>query len=259
MFLADYHTHSRFSPDGRDGFAALLAAAKAAGLAELCVTDHCDISAGGSQEFPARERYKAFEEARGQNGTGVRLLLGIELGEAIFDLESARAAAAACPYDYIIGSHHVLRGERDFYYFQYLSEEQCHQLLARYLAELAETAEWGGFDVLGHIDYPLRYMRRDGFAVSLLPRYEPELRALYGLLAQKGLGIEINFGKWAEPDPALFALFRQCGGEVVTVGSDAHRAGDVGRGIAQGAAICREAGFAHIAAFEQRRVRYEKI
>ena len=255
MFLADYHTHSRFSPDGHDGFSALLAAAERAGLNELCVTDHCDTWA---PDFPAAERYDAFLEARANNQTGVRLLLGVELGEAILD-DALADAATACPVDFIIGSHHVLRDGQDFYAVRYTSEAQCHQLLVSYFAELAETAERGCFDVLGHIDYPLRYMRRDGFAIRLLPRYETELRALFGRLVQKGLGIELNFGKWAEPHPALFALFRQCGGEVVTIGSDAHRAGDVGRGIAEGAAICREAGFTHIAAYEQRRVRFEKM
>lgn len=258
MFLADYHTHSDFSSDGKDSIPGLLAAAGEAGLMELCVTDHCDISIGVSEVFPAKERYRAFEEARAENRTDVKPLLGIELGEAIFDLESAGAAVEACPYDFIIGSHHALRGEQDFYYLRYSSEEECHSLLTRYIDELCELAEWGRFDVLGHIHYPMRYMGRQGLSVSLLPRFEGALRGLFGLLARKGLGIEVNVSGNL-PFADVLALYRRCGGEIVTIGSDAHSAAAVGKGITAGAEMCREAGFARIAAFEQRRVRFETI
>ncbi|MDR0325769.1 MAG: PHP domain-containing protein [Oscillospiraceae bacterium] len=253
MFLADYHTHSTFSFDGKDCMADMLVAAQAAGLDELCVTDHCDM---GRQEFPAKERYEAFWEARAANKTGVKLLLGIELGEAIHDIERAEASVAACPYDFIIGSHHALRGERDFYHIRGTTEEEFHLLLIRYFDELLEFAEWGRFDVLGHIDYPLRYC---GHTINLLPRYETELRALFTLMASKGLGMEMNMSKGVMPDPALFALYRQCGGEIITIGSDAHSAAAVGGHIADGIEMCRRAGFGAVAAFERRKVRYEKI
>jgi histidinol-phosphatase (PHP family) len=255
VFLADYHTHSAFSSDGRDGMPELLAAAARAGLDELCVTDHCDM---GDAVFPAAERVRAFEETRAQNETGVRLLLGIELGEGIHNKPLAEKRAAGQPYDFVIGSHHALREEKDFYYTRYTSEAQCRSLLARYFAELAELAEWGCFDVLGHIAYPLRYMRRDGFMLDLLPRYEAELRELFGLLARSGRGIELNT-KEPVPMTDILSLFRECGGEVVTAGSDAHSAAGVGNGVAEGLEICREAGFRTIAAFEQRRVRFENI
>ncbi|MCL2003226.1 MAG: PHP domain-containing protein [Oscillospiraceae bacterium] len=259
MFLADYHTHSLYSSDGHDGFAELLDAAQKAGLDELCVTDHCDM--GAAEPFPAEERHGAFEPIRAGNRTGVKLLLGIELGEPIFDLARAEAALAQAPYDFVIGSHHALKGERDFYYMRYASEEDFHRMMPRYFAELREMAEWGRFDVLGHIEYPLRYTGRDGFTVpSLLPRYEDELRDLFRFFAHKGLGVEVNFRKSGiKPDPAVYALYRQCGGESITIGSDAHRAADVGRGLTDGLELCRAAGFTHMAAFEQRRVRYEKI
>jgi histidinol-phosphatase (PHP family) len=70
--------------------------------------------------------------------------------------------------------------------------------------------------------------------------------------------LEVNVGKGL-PDPAVYALYRQCGGEIVTVGSDAHRAADVGNLVKDGAGLLRAAGFGYIAAFEQRRVRFEKI
>jgi histidinol-phosphatase (PHP family) len=259
MFLADYHSHSNFSFDGHDSLAGMLAAAQRAGLDELCVTDHCDI--GREEQFLPEERYEAFAEARSQGKARCKLLLGIELGEPVNDYQKAGAAVDAVPYDFIIGSHHALRGEEDFYWKRFDSEDDFHRLMPRYFAELREMAEWGRFDVLGHIDYPLRYTGRDGFVVpSLLPRYEDELRGLFTLFAQKGIGMEMNLSPRVDrTSPAVYALFRQCGGEIVTLGSDAHRADEVGHGIKDGTELARAAGFEYIAAFEQRKVRYEKI
>jgi histidinol-phosphatase (PHP family) len=255
MFLADYHTHSAFSFDAeKDGFPELIASARKAGLDELCITDHCDISS--PKPFPAEERQALFEKA--QSNGGVKALLGIELGDPLYNLNRAEAEAGACPYDFILGSLHMLRGEKDFYFIEYGSLEHCHRLLAQYFEELREMAEWGGFDVLGHIDYPLRLMRKAGYHVGLLPGYEEEVRDLFTLCAAKGLGIEVNFKTEPLMD-GLLPLFKQMGGEIVTLGSDAHSAAGVGKGIADGIGMCRAAGFGYIAAYEKRKVRYEKI
>ena len=43
MYLTDSHTHTLRSPDSDAPLAQMARAAVAAGLAELCVTDHCDL------------------------------------------------------------------------------------------------------------------------------------------------------------------------------------------------------------------------
>jgi histidinol-phosphatase (PHP family) len=256
MFLADYHTHSTFSPDGRDGFPAMLEAARGTGLTELCVTDHRDILSG--RPFLTQERYDAFLTERAMNKTDVKLLLGIELGEATHDLTEAEEAVSAVPYDFIIGSYHALKGERDFYHLKCETEDELHQALARYFAELPELIAWGKFDVLGHLNYPLRYTALP--VKTLLPRYGDELRNVFRLLRDAGKGIELNMsGQKKLPFKEILALWRECGGEIVTVGSDGHRAADVGRGVAEGFELLRDVGFRFVAAYEQRRVRFEGI
>ena len=42
MYLADCHLHSRVSPDAQDSMTELAEAAIAAGLDELCFTDHVE-------------------------------------------------------------------------------------------------------------------------------------------------------------------------------------------------------------------------
>ena len=50
MYLADYHTHSDCSPDGRETIARMAEAAVARGLDEICITDHVDTICWGSRQ-----------------------------------------------------------------------------------------------------------------------------------------------------------------------------------------------------------------
>ncbi len=43
MYLADHHIHSCCSPDSEAPLSEMLRAAQAAGLSDLCATDHCDL------------------------------------------------------------------------------------------------------------------------------------------------------------------------------------------------------------------------
>ena len=264
MFLADYHCHSAFSPDGHDSIAAMLENAKRAGLTEIAVTDHCDMNL----PFDTDAYRRAFLEAQAANKTGVRLLYAIEQGEGLHDMPRAEGILAREELDFVIGSYHAVKGGEDFYFMSYDSLEQCLSVLDAYMDELLEMARWAKFDVLGHLTYPLRYMTaRAGFEIDFYGRYETAMRGLFSELVSRGLGIEINVSGLyrksgylkAMPELDVVSLYRACGGEIVTVGSDAHVASNVGCGIKRGMDIARAAGFSHVARFEKRKVFYEKI
>jgi histidinol-phosphatase (PHP family) len=76
------------------------------------------------------------------------------------------------------------------------------------------------------------------------------------------MGLEINTSGLrqlpAEPYPDLTVLYwyRELGGEVLAVGSDAHHVDDLGAGIVEALTLARQAGFRAIATFERRQVRW---
>lgn len=114
MYLADYHTHSRISPDAFMPMTVMAEAAAAAGMEELCFTDHVEPIAWEPGR-PALERYdwKAltaeFDAARAAIGGRIRLRLGIELGDAPWDFaRTEQLLSQAPPLDFIIGSIHML-------------------------------------------------------------------------------------------------------------------------------------------------------
>ncbi|MBR3692236.1 MAG: histidinol-phosphatase HisJ family protein [Clostridia bacterium] len=264
MFLADYHNHTHLSPDGfaHASYAAMGAAAAEAGLAELCITEHCEcngffMSRTENIGFTYdREACRAeLMEAREQLGDRIALPFGVEIGQATQVPEKAAAVLAGEDYDFIIGSLHNIRGQVDFGLIEYQSAEECADMLRRYVAELYELCAGEVFDVVGHVDYPLRYMRRR-FDVDFCP-LEEELRALFSLIAEKGKGIEINTKVLRGQNPIytqqdyLLRLFREQGGEILTLGSDAHRPEDVGAGLRESAELAISQGFDRIATYRR--------
>ena len=63
-------------------------------------------------------------------------------------------------------------------------------------------------------------------------------------------GLRQKIGR-ALPDLPLVRRYRELGGELVTLGSDAHCVEDLGKGIEAGMDLLREAGFRHFAVYEQ--------
>ncbi len=53
------------------------------------------------------------------------------------------------------------------------------------------------------------------------------------------------------PDEPLVRRFRELGGEYITIGTDAHSADMVGKGIEQGVAVAKRAGFSRYAVYEK--------
>nr|WP_326184873.1 histidinol-phosphatase HisJ family protein [uncultured Oscillibacter sp.] len=262
MYLADYHTHSRVSPDAKFSMTAMAEAAVAAGLDELCFTDHVEPVAWSGREpiafydWAALER--EFREAREAMGDRIRLRLGIELGDACLDFAHTRELMARAPeLDFVIGSIHVL-SERfdgtDLYFFHPKDETEARAGIVDYLEQVRRMAAWGQFSVLGHLTLPLRYLNENqGFHLSF-DGYEREVEEIFRLLIQNGCGIEVNTnrGNTPLPDGKWLRMYRELGGEIITLGTDAHSPEFVGRAIRERQRLLRECGFTRFCTFEKR-------
>lgn len=265
MFFADYHTHSRHSPDGSAAMRELADAAVRSGLSELAITDHCDVGPFCYSAFDAKARRREFLETRGEFAGRLRLVYAVELGEALHNPERAADVLAEDGYDFVIGSHHVLKGGEDFWAMSFPDAAHCSDIISRYLGELIEMAGICDFDALGHLTYPLRYMNgREHMGVSFTPHMD-KTAALFRALISSGKGIELNVsglgGPWGRPMPELelLKLFRSLGGELVTVGTDAHAPEKVGANLREGYELLRQAGFTRVASFSERKPHYERI
>ena len=174
-------------------------------------------------------------------------------------------------YDFILGSLHNLRGERDFYYLKYESEEQCYELYDRYLEELIELAQLGCFDCMAHIGYCLRYMHKQGIDAALsMERHGDRIDTLLRALMDNGKGIELNVADLApggRKDPLLLPFpgvdvlrrYRELGGDIITVGSDAHNTHAAGVGIREGYELLAGIGFRYVAVYRRHKPEFKRI
>lgn len=271
MYLCDIHSHTRLSPDSKAEFLDMAQAAAASGLSEFCVTDHCDLldldgSPQTSFDWPAAKAQ--FQAVQKELGDGLTLRLGLELGSAPYDPAVARniLAQGGGELDFVLGSLHSwigMEGNLDLSFTDF----HDNPALARKAVERTLEHTWtlvsrcpDCYDSLAHIVYPLRYIHRDGISLTLAD-YEEEVRRIFTEVAKTDHALEVNVCRGRDLDcwPPLLRWFKECGGELVTVGGDAHRPQDVGRGIPQALELIRAAGFDHVTTFAGRKPVLHKL
>lgn len=261
MYLCDFHTHTRVSFDSDAPLSEMVAAAQRAGLQELCITDHCDLLDGDGNPtltFPWRE---ALEQYHTRGETPVTVRLGLELSCTPYDPQAARAilAQAGAELDFVLGSLHNWMGaqdNRDFYFTNFTADpDLCRDAVENVLTHTWElvTQYPDCYDSLAHITYPLRYMARDGQHLTLEP-FREQVEEVFRQVAASGHALEVNTcrGMSLEEWLPLLHWFKACGGEFVTVGSDAHQPEHMALGIPQALELLREAGFSYVTTYRGR-------
>lgn len=257
--LCDSHVHSVFSHDGRDPVMMLCDHAVNLGLHTLTITDHCECNLYIERNYETAIQNSFLETQRAAAALRGKLQLykGIELGQATQNPQAANAILSACQFDFVLGSLHNLNSLPDFYLLDYDTLD-IHALLSTYFDELEELIEWGNFDSLSHLTYPLRYIVGEHKTAVSYERYQDRVDTILKALITRNKALELNtsglrqaIGKTL-PCPTVIQRFKALGGKYLTLGSDAHRWSDVGAGLEQGCQIARQVGFEHITIFVNR-------
>jgi histidinol-phosphatase (PHP family) len=227
------------------------------GLGGVAITDHVDADLGESELEVLEKLEDDVSAAREKYGGRLEISVGAELGEGNHDLPLAEKVVSRGSLDFVIGSMHRQRERKDYYYLDY-EREDLDSVMRGYYRELRELVRGGCFDVVGHINYQTRYMNAAALARLDLSLYYDILREILGDVARAGKGIEINTsGLWRGlgftlPTLEVVRMFRDAGGEIVTMGSDAHRVEHVGLELGGAAECLRAAGFSRYAFFKGR-------
>ncbi len=266
MYICDYHLHSINSPDGFDPIDLMCEYAIKNGVAEIAITDHYDVTSNKAyyNEFNFDKIKAEVFAAREKYAGKLKVMLGMEIGQPQADGAEAKRFLKNNSVDFIIGSIHNLKNDSDVFFYDY-NKISCDMVFDKYLDEVIEMARDFDYDVIGHITYPLRYMFNCGGRTVDLTNFEGKLKCLFKILVERKKGIEINtsgiFSEMAQTLPPLYVvkLFKECGGEFVTIGSDSHKAHLVGTGIKEGQEMLRQAGFGHFTTYENRVPKLIKI
>lgn len=261
MVPADNHVHSEWSYDTTDQASMTGACERAldVGVPAVAFTEHLDFTTW-SQDDPiaatgleSRRNTRirplditgylaAIEECR-QRFPALRILSGVETGEAHLFAASAGAVVGSHPFDRILGSLHAvpLRG-RLVGLPAMFGVFGPDEVMRRYFAELVRLVEGSSlFQVLAHLDFPRRYWPASSGAYEEKD-YEDEYRTVLRALARSGRVLEMNT-KSPLASVELLGWWRDEGGRAVSFGSDAHEDWRVGDRFDLAVDIVEAAGF----------------
>lgn len=257
--MIDYHVHTDISADCNVPMADMARAAAAAGIRELCFTEHIDLGLPEGPDFTVDfARYRSVLEETRAAFPELTIRMGIEAG---LDMSTKGEMPALLDgLDYVIGSQHLVYGE-DPYYQRVWEDRTQRQIYDEYLAESLRTVQGCDFyDVLGHLGYVAKFCPYP----DKLMRYADITDAIDEILrtlVEKGKGLEVNTnGLYMTPDTMpeapIIRRYRELGGEIVTVGSDAHYTEVVGHAVPETLALLKSLGFDYVCAFDARKPRF---
>ncbi|OQA42715.1 MAG: Histidinol-phosphatase [Spirochaetes bacterium ADurb.Bin315] len=253
--ICDSHVHCEYSYDGHDTVTDNCRHAVEHGLTVLTLTDHCDMRShrhGYTSYFPSAERRWNEIEAAKKAFPELTLLNGVEMGDVSNDFDLAQAHLEQYDYDFVLGSVHHIRDDKKKRF-----DDMCtDDLLSAYFDEMDALVAFGNFDSLAHLDYPAKLWNVPD---SAFIRFEERIDAILKRIIEKDIAIEINssglFHAVGKAGPQLWVLehYKAFGGTMITLGSDSHRASDIGRGLDKARELARAAGFDHVVYFEKRK------
>lgn len=261
MRYVDCHVHSEYSHDGKVSVREICEAAIRLGLSGVAITDHCDIEF--YHERPERENIIAsVEDAKrlqDEFGDALHVRVGVELGEAIWDMSAADEMCGLFEYDVVLGSVHAVRGWEEPFSRIKAGDVDSHIYLSRYFDDVLETVKTCDFDVLCHLTCPLRYIiGRFGETVDL-SRYDQQIDDILQELIRNKRALEVNtsgFGTAYDrllPDTDILERYYAMGGRLITLASDAHTADRPGIGFDAAVQKLKAIGFSHACDFEKRK------
>lgn len=265
--LWDTHLHTHFSGDSDAAPEDMIKAAMEKGLKGICITDHLDfdypeepdlflLDLPSSQKEISRlqEKYKEIFPVH----------WGIELGLQPQIAEKNAAIASQYPFDFIIGSSHVVHGF-DPYYANYYNGKTEDEAYREYFESILENLNaYSDFDVYGHIDYVVRYGPNKNQFYSY-EKFADVIDEILRTIISMEKGIEINTGglKYGlghpNPTEAIIKRYHELGGEIITIGADAHKPQHVGYDFEKVPGILKEAGFSYYTVFKGRKPEFVPI
>ncbi len=266
--IVDLHVHTDNSFDGNHSATFFCEKAEFKDMRVVAFTDHCEVDQfKNDRQYEKRIFQAFFEVAKVHSAFRGKLLVlnGIELGQPAYDAETANDIVSRYEYDQIIGSVHNLRGKEDFYFMKDLTYDEADKLLTEYFDEIINMLEWGNFDVVAHLTYPLRYFYSQSGLSFDLNNYKNQIDEILSLTAKKEKALEINTAglrqplKKLQPEVDIIKRFRELGGKMVTAGSDAHFAEHLAADIDKAYTAALQAGFEHITFFQRRTPMMMKI
>lgn len=256
--------HSDFSADCSMPMEDMIQAAIKKGLKEICFTEHIDYEYPDKDfifEFDLQAYDKRIKDLQHKYAAQITVRKGIELGLQPYLIDRYEQLMNKENFDFTILSIHTAdkKGLHDGSFFKGRSIEASYE---KFYEELLYCVKnFKQFSVLGHLDLVKRY------TIDAQPRndFHGIITDIFNEIIPAGKGIEINtsgtrYGLPSGlPSDDILKLYKACGGEIITLGSDAHRPEELGYEFKESLELLDSIGFKYIASFDKQEPRFHAI
>lgn len=233
--IGDRHVHTELSLDCPAKIADVLDCAVSGGMKEIFITDHCDMDLGPDWLQPVERYTETLEQYKRRYAGKIDVHIGIEIGLNPEYNGQISSYLASWPFELVVGSVHTMLGKDPYYREEYDLED--HDFYAAYFKTVLERLRSdNSIDVLGHLDYVVRYGREKG--ASYFPeKFSGEIEEILKILIRRDIALELNTGglrkgiDFVHPHEFILGMYKDMGGKRLSLGSDAHFAEHVGAGF----------------------------
>lgn len=267
-FFADMHTHSSNSHDAKSTLSEMCEKYIENRCPMFAVTDHFDGVGCDRYDYitPIKNSSDDVDSCRKIYGDKVKILKGVEIGEYIYSPKEALEVAALCDYDVIIGSQHFFYFEgtpvtHSVFDFSFMSEKEIYEIFSQYFDDILKLINDRAFkfDILAHITYPARYINGKFARSEDIHVYDDKIREILKTAINRDIALEVNTSNlktdypFLMPDQKILKMYRELGGKLLTVGSDAHSSDVIICGFYKTFELLRETGFKELYYFKNRK------
>ncbi len=257
----DSHVHTNISHDGVSTMQEYIEFASSKNVDEITFCEHFDIYDGIITKLKTISLDKYFEAYIKVKKKYCRFKInfGIELGLQPDIYCKINELVGKYPFDFIIGSSHITCKKdigKDNTFFTGLSRKKAY---IKYFEEVLKNIQiYDDFDVYGHLDYIVRYGNYKNKKIDY-DEFGNILDEILKHLIKKGKGIEINTAGFrygmdsTHPNREIVKRFKELGGNIITLGSDAHNVDQLGKDFDKAIEMLKSLEINKIAFFRKRK------
>ena len=277
MIQADMHMHTWFSTDSEACPRDMADEAVRKGLKNICFTDHFDkddLEWGEEGIFDVDAYFVEMQKLQEEYAGKLNIRIGIELGLRTYLKDYYEELTKKYPFDFVIGSVHNVPYKKDaegnILYtdpaaeklFTDRTDKKAYRLMMETTLENVRTSDC--FQTLGHLDYVVRYGKSREKEYSYTD-YADIIDEILKLLIEKEKGLEVNsaglkYGlPFAHPHPDVLKRYRELGGEIITIGADAHKPEHIAYDFAKAEEILKSCGFKYYTEFFEQKPVFKQL
>lgn len=277
MIQADMHMHTWFSTDSEACPRDMADEAVRKELKTICFTDHFDkddLEWGEEGIFDVDAYFVEMQKLQEEYAGKLNIRIGIELGLRTYLKDYYEELTKKYPFDFVIGSVHNVPYKKDaegnILYtdpaaeklFTDRTDKEAYRLMMETTLENVRTSDC--FQTLGHLDYVVRYGKSREKEYSYTD-YADIIDEILKLLIEKEKGLEVNsaglkYGlPFAHPHPDVLKRYRELGGEIITIGADAHKPEHIAYDFAKAEEILKSCGFKYYTEFFEQKPVFKQL